>query len=62
MAGSCRSVFVRGSRGARVFFTVALAERGGDLLLREIEALPAGDSDYSVRWGADQGAAYARRS
>lgn len=69
--------------GARVFFTVTLAERGGDLLVREVAALreavratraerpfgvdawvvmpdhlhcvwalPEGDSDYSVRWGA----------
>jgi len=66
-----------------VFFTVTLAERGGDLLVREVAALreavratraerpfgvdawvvmpdhlhcvwalPEGDSDYSVRWGA----------
>ena len=69
--------------GASVFFTVTLAERGGDLLIREAEtlrravkrtrqerpfvieawvvlpdhlhcvwALPPGDADFSVRWGA----------
>ena len=69
--------------GATIFFTVTLAERGSDLLVREIDVLrdavrqtrtahpfridawvvmpdhlhavwtlPAGDADYSVRWGA----------
>lgn len=68
--------------GGRVFFTVCLAERGSDLLLREVESLreavrltrkgrpfeinafvvlpdhlhavwtlPAGDRDFSTRWG-----------
>lgn len=69
--------------GATVFFTVALADRGSDLLVREIDrlrdavratrakrpfavdawvvlpdhlhavwSLPAGDADFSTRWGA----------
>ncbi len=70
-------------QGASVFFTVNLADRGSDILVREVNALraavrqtkaerpfqidafvvlpdhlhavwtlPAGDADFSVRWGA----------
>ena len=70
-------------KGASIFFTVNLADRGSDILVREVNALraavrqtkaerpfqidafvvlpnhlhavwtlPAGDADFSVRWGA----------
>jgi len=55
--GGCRTISAPAFAAPPYFFSVSLAERGSDLLVREVGRLreSEGDADFSTRWGAIKG-------